>query len=229
MRHSFIFLIVALCVLTPDLAQAQQDRQFDFKIDPKTSLRDLLPTPPVATASEIVLLNEELAKVSELSFSAPLRSDDSLKEMAHVIAKINHLNLKNADGFMEALINQRHDLRGLPFRMGKDCRTPAHEAMVFDSSVILIRHSTQMINNRINSRAKGDPSDHARPFWQQFAKKMSANEGARTARNPASARAHAACSREEPHPKFAPATSTLAPWAVGRLSSKSGLRVPSKR
>ena len=40
----------------------------------------------------------------------------------------------------------------------------------------------------------------------QFEKKMSANDGAMSALKPKSSSAHGACSREEPQPKFFPAT-----------------------
>jgi hypothetical protein len=168
------FLILACCFVAPEFAKAQggvvPPRQFHFNFDSNTPVKDLLPTPPKASERKTTWLNEELAKVPELSFSAPLQAIDPLEETAYVIAKINHLNAKQPDGFMKALINQRHDLRGLPFRLGTECRTPEHEALVFASAVGVIRHSSQMITNRINARAKDDPSDHARPFWQQFPK-----------------------------------------------------------
>ena len=41
-------------------------------------------------------------------------------------------------------------------------------------------------------------------------------------RNPYSASAHGACSRDEPQPKFAPASKIVAPAASGRFSSNSG-------
>src|SRR6267143_4175078 len=49
---------------------------------------------------------------------------------------------------------------------------------------------------------------------------MSAKLGAMIALKPKSRRAQGACSREEPQPKFAPATSTLAPEYSGRSSTK---------
>ena len=42
--------------------------------------------------------------------------------------------------------------------------------------------------------------------------KMSANDEAITTRKPKSASAHTACSREDPQPKFFPATRIDAPW-----------------
>src|SRR5213592_2805168 len=58
---------------------------------------------------------------------------------------------------------------------------------------------------------------------------MSANDGARIARKPYSRSAHTACSRDEPHPKFAPVRRIVAPSASGWLSSNSGFKLPSGR
>src|SRR5438067_6672911 len=57
---------------------------------------------------------------------------------------------------------------------------------------------------------------------------MSPKLGAITAAKPESRRAQVACSREDPHPKLAPATSTEAPATAGRFSSKSGAWRQSK-
>ena len=51
----------------------------------------------------------------------------------------------------------------------------------------------------------------ARPFWSAFSRKMSAKLGAKTARNPKSLKAQAACSRDEPQPKLRPVKSIEAP------------------
>ena len=56
----------------------------------------------------------------------------------------------------------------------------------------------------------------SRPFWTLLDAKMSANDGAITTRKPKSLSAHTACSRDEPQPKLAPATSTEAPAYSGR-------------
>src|SRR5439155_1037276 len=58
---------------------------------------------------------------------------------------------------------------------------------------------------------------------------MSANDGARIARKRYSRSAHTACSRAEPHPKFAPVRRIVAPSASGWLSSNSGFKLPSGR
>jgi len=56
---------------------------------------------------------------------------EAMETIAHSIAKINHLNAKKHDGFMLAMIEQRPDLRGLPFLMGDECRTREEQAKVF--------------------------------------------------------------------------------------------------
>ena len=59
------------------------------------------------------------------------------------------------------------------------------------------------------------------PFLPQLERKMSANDGAMMARKPRPPSAQAACSRDEPQPKFAPATRIGARSNSGRLSGKS--------
>ena len=48
------------------------------------------------------------------------------------------------------------------------------------------------------------------PFLKQLLKKMSAKEGAMMQRMPKSLSAQGACSRDDPHPKFSPATKMAA-------------------
>ena len=50
------------------------------------------------------------------------------------------------------------------------------------------------------------------PFLKLLLKKMSAKDGAMTARKPDCCSAHGACSREEPQPKFLRAMRIEAPW-----------------
>jgi hypothetical protein len=109
--------------------------RFRFKIDSKTSVADLLPTPPKTWAKVPLWTNEDLAKVAELTFGEPISKElpkhKAIETTAHVMAKINHLNLKKTDGFMLAMIEQRPDLRGLAFLMGDECRTREEQAKMF--------------------------------------------------------------------------------------------------
>ena len=69
------------------------------------------------------------------------------------------------------------------------------------------------------------------PFRKQLDSKMAPKPVATTARNPRAFTAHAAVSRELPHPKLAPASRISAPWNTGSLSGQSarGAPVSSKR
>src|SRR5262245_21323478 len=132
--RNFLQMLIALLglALSNQLSEAGQrftplPHRFPFKIDPDTPLDDLLPQFPVSKWNLPKVLNDDLANVPELKFAQPLAKDlDFLKAqeaIAHQMAKINHLNAKNDDGFMKAYLAKRADLRGLPFVMGKDCRT----------------------------------------------------------------------------------------------------------
>ena len=108
---------------------------FKFKIDRNASLTDLLPVKPKTHAKLPLWTNEDLAKVPELAFGEPisrkLSKDQAMMATAHAMAKINHLNTKRTDGFMLAMLEQRTDLRGLPFLMGDACRTSQEQAAMF--------------------------------------------------------------------------------------------------
>ena len=123
--------------------------RFTFKIDPKTPLVDLLPTPVKTSAKLPHWTNEDLAKVPEVAFGEPVSKKlDKIKAMeatAHLMAKINHLNAKKTDGFMEALIAHRSDLRGLPFLMGDECRMGDEQAKNFAAVATLARRSLPML------------------------------------------------------------------------------------
>jgi len=71
--------------------------------------------------------------------SSRLPAEQARQQTAHAMASINHLNKKQRDGFMEALIAERADLSGLPFRMGNECRTDAEQARLFRGLALDVR------------------------------------------------------------------------------------------
>jgi len=121
--------------------------RFQFTIDPKTPLKDLLPVPPKAHKHAGPELGDDLAKVPEVEFQAPIARDvnsmEAMKQTAHQLAKINHLNGKKNDGFMEALVGERADLGGLPFAMGEACRTKGERSKQFALAVAAVRRAMQ--------------------------------------------------------------------------------------
>jgi hypothetical protein len=121
--------------------------QFQFKIDPKTPLKDLLPVPPRAEEKAAGPLVEDLTQVPEVMFQEPLARDlanqKAKEQTALAIARINHLNKQKNDHFMEALRENRPDLAGLPLAMGEACRTTGERSREFALAVAMVRRCLQ--------------------------------------------------------------------------------------
>jgi hypothetical protein len=119
--------------------------RFNFDIDPNTPLKDLLPAPPQLTESAVHPLTEDLKQVPEVLLQEPLPkgiSGEKAKERtALTIARINHLNEKKPDHFMEALLETRPDLAGLPVLLGDTCRSTGERSREFARAVKIVRES----------------------------------------------------------------------------------------
>jgi hypothetical protein len=91
----------------------------------------------------------------------------AMEATAHVIAKINHLNKKGTDHFLNVLLENRADLAGLPFVMGKACRQSKQGSLAFLGGVNLVR---QAMSPRIpeSGKALGDPLTQASAFWENY-------------------------------------------------------------
>ena len=143
-----------------------------FKIDPGTPVKDLLPTAPKPAAVTGPLLTDDLAKVPEAAFEAwPARAtaDGKIAEqMAHQLAKINHLNAQKTDAFVAALLENREDLAGLPFVMGDDCRTSGDRTKQFTLAVNSVRASLAGSKKKDVDDPSTDPVLKAKTFWERF-------------------------------------------------------------
>ncbi len=132
-------------VFTPSALPAPT--RFQFKIDPKTPVQDLLPVPPKAAHKGGPLLSDDLAQVPEVAFeerpAKGLPSDKALHHIAHAVAKVNHVNQKKHDAFMEALLGSRTDLSGLPFVMGDACRMTGARSRQFNQALQTVRRFLQ--------------------------------------------------------------------------------------
>jgi hypothetical protein len=129
-------------------------QRFNFKIDPHAPTKDLLPAAPKAAPGATPVLTDDLAKIPEVAFEAKpekVTNDDKLtRQAAHQLAKINHLNAKKTDAFMTALLDNRPDLAGMPFRMGDDCRSTGDRAKYFNQAANLVRQAlanAQIVTN----------------------------------------------------------------------------------
>jgi hypothetical protein len=125
-------------------------KRFPFTIPPNTPVKDLLPVPPGPTTKGNPLTSEKLEQVPAVEFQESLTRemapDEAMKQTAHMIARINHLNGKKTDGFLEALRHSRGDLDGLPFAMGDACRTKGERSRQFAIEVGMVRAALQRQN-----------------------------------------------------------------------------------
>lgn len=118
--------------------------RFNFTIDANSPVKDLLPAAPAVKPIKGPVLNDDLRSVPEIEFQArqKITNDGKLIEQtAHQLAKINHMNAKQTDAFMRALIESRPDLAGMPFVMGDDCRTSGERSRLFAQAVNTVRRA----------------------------------------------------------------------------------------
>jgi hypothetical protein len=162
--------------------------RFHFEIDPKTPLKELLPAPPEAMALPLPWQVQELAQVPELFFQKPAppvkkpsplpssasaeerrqslmqdidREHEAMKETAHLIARINHLNEKGTDQFLKILRQERPDLAGLPFVMGDACRQSKDQQAAFAMEVASVQGARSSIDEAFTS-------EEPEPFWTRY-------------------------------------------------------------
>ncbi len=146
-------------------------REFHFKIDDAMPLHELLPAPPKTVSKLPGLLNEDLALVPELLFGEPLyRVEDSEEKTAHIMAKINRLNAEGTDGFLKTLLANRGDLRGMPFLLGKDCRTEEKQAQAFEVVVEAIQKEKRSVRLKVVEHTPEDEQFGGGVFWEHIEK-----------------------------------------------------------
>jgi hypothetical protein len=148
----------------PPAAEGAEVPRLNIVIDPKTPVDDLLPQAPHHKGKTVNLFEVDLAKVPEVAFQEPrprqLSKGKATYEIAHQLAKMRHLNGKNTDKFLETLIAKRPDLQGLPFVMGKACRTTGDRAKLFGMAALGVH---QTLGKTAEGKAK---------FWETFEKDL---------------------------------------------------------
>lgn len=177
-------VLLALLVLIVSTRESEAKKifipRYSFKIDeqalPKDPLLEALP----GTAKLPSILNEELALVPQLMFMTPLDKKleffKAQEEMAHVLAKINHLNKKERDGFLKIYLAKRDDLRGLPFRMSDDCKTDEKQAFLFGRAVAFVQLALQTSHETLlEEHVKSQPKDASQKELDAALKKMDDN------------------------------------------------------
>ncbi|MFO0845713.1 MAG: HEAT repeat domain-containing protein [Gemmataceae bacterium] len=109
-------------------------------IDPQDPLAGLVPDPVRGNAAP-VYLGDDLAGVPELVLETPsrARADEWRVRKGRTAAAALHLNKKEEDGFLKALVRARPDLVGVPFAMGEACRTRGDGARAFKETAESVR------------------------------------------------------------------------------------------
>jgi hypothetical protein len=132
--------------------------RFRFDIDhPTTSLSELLPPAPRLADSSRIAVVDDLAQVPEVALQeflalprlakasdkdkADLAKIEARKPIAHQIAKINFLNRKSTDHFVEVLSANRPDLAGLPFVLGESARLSRWRRKGLGDAVLAVRRA----------------------------------------------------------------------------------------
>jgi hypothetical protein len=169
-----------------------EPRKFKFEIDPKTPVKELVPAAPATPATPLPYVNDDLRKVPEVAFGDPeLRKKDVRdfeEAAAYQIAKINLLSRDDPDAFVKALRAHRPDLGGLPFLMGKDCRTEAKSAQVFAETVAIVRQQLQTIALRDPEAASVPNAAYTEKLiWGDFPQLLAAKGDSKSKRSQATA------------------------------------------
>jgi hypothetical protein len=141
----FLFLLIIVVSIWssssqgPGMAEAPSALPLP-RIDPTRSVLGLLPTPPQASKAP-VYLGDDLSCVPELALEAApkLTTDEWRSRKAQAAAAALHLNSKEEDGYLKAVLSSRPDLAGLPFAMGPACRTSGARAKAFKEAAEAVR------------------------------------------------------------------------------------------
>ena len=140
MSRTFVWIAAASFLTLAIVANHPSHAQGRIKIDAKTPFSALLPKQPKGAENSMpVLLETFLPDAPEVMLHEPISSKimdfEAAEQIADLIAKINQANKQKGDGFIQALRSHRDDLKGMPFRLGRDSRTSREEASAFKKVV----------------------------------------------------------------------------------------------
>lgn len=132
--------------------------RFNFKIDPKATVKDHLPTAPKVSPIRGPVTADDLKAIPEIDFAAQPEKGTPpeilVRAAANQMWKIDRLNAKKTDAFMAALLENRPDLAGMPFAMGDDCRTGGDKLKYFTQAANLVR---QALSGPVPANAPNPP------------------------------------------------------------------------
>ncbi len=114
--------------------------------DARTPAKDLVPAAPAAKRAA-VYTGDDLSRVPELALEGPPEGKPDREgwrsHLTRALGVALHLNAREEDGYVKALIKHRADLAGLPFVLGGACRTRGHRVLAFKEAVAKVHAMTR--------------------------------------------------------------------------------------
>jgi HEAT repeat protein len=149
-RTNFLAFVFLLSIVVDAVGQPQSPSVRVIDIDPTRLVIEKLPIPLKTSQSRPAWNNETLAKVLEVNFGDPETHAPSAPQPQWVdgVTTINLFNTKAKDGFIRSMMENRTDLRGIPFLLGDDCRTKIDLASAFGAFAARIRQKVTEINDK---------------------------------------------------------------------------------
>ncbi len=127
----------------PAPAKMPASTKLQVNFDPSLPIERLLPIRAAVNLQP--RLPQKLADVPEVALEdpcdKPVPADEAFEHVAHLIEKINHVNTKKTDAFMEALAGKRSDVQGLPLIMGDACRLSPERGRNFAAELNTLRQA----------------------------------------------------------------------------------------
>jgi hypothetical protein len=124
---------------------------------------DAIVTPRPAVSTKVP---HEFARVAEVAVDDPIAATNphqAKQRIADLVNRIKEDNKVKQDNFLIARMQERKELRGMPFVMGGACRTDQGRATLFQAAVEAVRHGM----DQDVARATASPDESA-PFWSTF-------------------------------------------------------------
>ncbi len=136
-------------------------------VPPDTSTHLLTPLTP--SKKPAVYLGDDLSRVPELSLEALPKGEAGIavwrKRKGFMMAAALHLNAKEEDGYLKAVLKGRDDLAGLPFIMGKDCRQERKAHIAFTRVSAAVRPGE--LDERFVNATSGLAATAGTPFGRE--------------------------------------------------------------
>jgi len=175
----FVLALGALGILTPAGVHAQQ--LLPPPPDVFKSVDIAVPTPGTSPTAVVVprkpqhagpLTGRDLGQVEEVELDQ-LTPHNAVghavgQQATALISRIKDSNAKKVDAFIEELMSQRPELRGMPFAMGDACRLKEERRAEFGVAAALVRNSLRKAGE--TNRNSATPSERTRvqEFWKLY-------------------------------------------------------------